>query len=350
MNSDKLRNWLTACVADLRAKRVLPVIVLLLAAAIAIPLLLSHSGKAASLAPLPAAPVLTTPTPTATATAVSERRHEPKQNYLTGPSHNPFITSTTASASTATTASTTTTSSTAGTASAGTSTAAAPASASSASSGTGASSGTSTSSGTGGSSKSGTRSATAAGGSSSARTVTVVTPTHTTTVARTTTVPATPLPYSTNQVAVTLLQAGVSSAPTPFHNLSRDQLLPSADNAFATYLGVRTDKRTAVFVLAAGSTVTGVGQCAPSASACTFLTLTPGQSARIATPSGATFTLSYAKLYTVSSSASVVAVDPAGAADVKSAERYIGALKTVRYGRYTGLLRIKLGTTVPVTR
>jgi hypothetical protein len=344
MNSDKLRNWLTACVADLRAKRVLPVLVLLITAAIAIPLLLSHSGKAASLAPLPAEPVLTTPAPTATATAVSEQRHEPKQNYLTGPAHNPFITSTTASTPTGTSTTSTTSSSTASPTSAQTTTAAAPASPSRAASGTG------TSSGTGASSKRGTRSATAAGGSSPARTVTVVTPTRTTTVARTTTVPAKPLPYSNFQVAVTLLQAGVSSAPTLFHNLSRDQLLPSADTPFATYLGVRVDEQTAVFVLAADSMVTGAGNCAPSASTCTFLTLIPGQSARIVIPSGATFTLSYAKLHTVSSSASVVAVDPAGAADVKSAESYIGALKTVSYGRYTGLLSIKLGATVPVTR
>jgi hypothetical protein len=331
LNPDNLRSWLAAIVADLRSKRVLPVVALLIAAAVAIPLLLSHSGKPASLAPLPASPTTTLAAPTATAAAVAERRHAPRQNYLTGPAHNPFVTSTTASPAT------------------GTSTAPAVSQVAATTS-TGATSAPAVASPASSSNASRAKTKTGAGGTTSPRTVTVSSPTRTTTVAKTTTLPARPLPYSNYQVEVALLQAGVNSAPTVFHNLSRDQLLPGADNAFVTFLGVRTDEQTAVFVLAGGSTVTGEGNCAPSASTCTFLTLVPGQSAKIVTPSGETFTLRYAKLHKVRSSSSVVTVDPTGAADVKSAQSYVRALNSASYGRYTGLLSIELGSTVPVSR
>jgi hypothetical protein len=388
MNSDNLRDLLNSFVADLRSKRVLPIVVLLIAAAIAIPLLLSHSGKAASLSPLPPAPTVTAPNPS---TALSAGRpHEPRQNYLTGPAHNPFISNTTTD--TATTSAATTSATGASTSTTGGSTSTTGGSTST----TGGSASGTSANGSGSGKVSSTcpngqqpvdadghelclicKHAVAALIGSQLKCLTPGAACDATDQAtyneygfscvsgrlrlgsgRTTTTATTtatqPLPYSNYEVEATILQAGVSSTPTVFHNLSRDELLPTASSAFATFLGVRTDRQTAVFVLSDDTTVTGEGNCAPSATTCTFLTLIPGQSARVVvTPSGSsspeTFTLRYGALRKVSSSASVITIDPTGAADVKAAESYVPALKTASYDRYTGLLSIKLGSTVPVT-
>jgi hypothetical protein len=325
MNPNDLRDRLASVVADLRARRLLPILLLLIAAAVAIPLLLSKSGKPANLAPLPPAPSVTAPSPVASTS--SSHRHEPSQNYLTGPSHDPFV-STTATPSAASTrtsssvsasVSTTATTRSPGTPTAGTSHAA----------------------------------TTATTRSPAASTVTVTTPATTKTVSTTTTVPAKPGPYTNYQVEVSLLQQGVATTPTVFHNLARDQLLPTDTDPFSTFLGVRTDKQTAVFVLTSDTTVTGSGDCAPSATQCTFLTLTPGEGVTaVVTPSGgapSTFTLRYVKLTKVVSNASTVTVDPTGATDIKAASAYVSQLKTIAYAQYTGLLSIDLGSTVPAT-
>jgi hypothetical protein len=333
VNPENLRNWLSSVLSDLRARTVLPILALLVAAAVAIPLLLSHAGKAASLAPLPPAPTVTVPTADVSAGTGGRHEHEPAQNYLTGPSHNPFVTTTTAAKTTTGTG----TSATAGGASTSVST----------------SSSASNSAGVGAAHTGSAGSGTQAGRTQPvARTVTVATPAATTTVARTTTVPAT-LRYANFEVEASLLQTGAADTPTVFHNLSRDQLLPTDEDTFAAFIGVRTDLQTAVFVLTDDTTVTGAGECAPSASRCTFLSLLPGQRVTIVVQApgavAATYTLAYDKVTDVRSNASTVTVDESGATDVKQGQTYLPPLKTIRYSQYTGLLSIHLGLTSPVT-
>ena len=337
MRPDDLRAWLIALAADLRSRRVLPLLGVLVLAAFIIPIALSHGGRAAALAPLPPPATTTTAPPISVSTTTS---HEPAQNYLTGPAHDPFIshTATTAAAPTSTGAQQLTPPR-AGTSSPPVTTTPAVASVS-----------TTPAVARATTSHPSTSTPSAA---VHAQTVTVRAPTSTTTVSHTTTV-AKPTPYSDYKAKISLLQAGVAGPPWVFHNLARDQLLPSDRGAFIAFLGIRTDKRTAVFLLTSQVQVRGQGRCAPSVAQCTFLELTPGQHATLAlsAPDGAvwTFTLRYLKLSRVETSASVVNVDPTGAADVKAATKSVPRLRSIRYTKFAGLLRVRLGSTAAVAR
>jgi hypothetical protein len=373
MNPDDLRNWLASVAAELRShKWLLPVLAILVAAAIVIPVALSKSGTPASVQSVPAAPSVTVPASTST----TPRHHAPSQNYLTGPAHNPFVsntqTATTAAASTATNATSSGHTSAAGSSSS------AGGSASSKKSST-----TKTTTTTEGC-PSGTRKVIYKGEPLCVEKVcphgtvaadidgrlACLAPGERCTAAYDnslgtygyrcvdgrvepeTKVKTTTGPYTDYQVELSLRQPSVSSVPTVFHNAARDQLLPNDDNIFGAFLGVRTDATTAVFVLTAHTSVTGQGRCTPSASSCEFLMLEPGQTAELTVhpPNGPTsaFVLRYVKLTKVLSSGSIVAVDSTGAAEIQQASGYVTQLRNAQYTPYTGLLSIGLGAAVPV--
>jgi hypothetical protein len=344
MNPDRLRNSLNGLTSDLRSRKLLAILAALIVVAIAIPILLSRSGTPATLAALPPTPTVTVPQSIATPVQTAHHR-DVAQKYLSDPAHNPFLTSASAGTQPAVAATQTTAS--------GSGTVASTSSSSTAGSAGSAAGGTA-SSGSGGSTTT-TSSAPAPSApvtSSPATTVTVTTPTATTPV-RTVTVVKTvtkPAPFTDYEAKVTLHQVGTASAPTVLDRLERYQLLPADNGAFASFLGIRPNKRTAVFLLAKGVEVSGQGLCAPSTADCTFLTLHPGQSARLVAPAWAgakTFTLSYAGVNAVTSSASVVDVDERGRAVVKAAAAQQSPLKGIVFGHYTGLLTIGLGHMSP---
>jgi hypothetical protein len=55
--------------------------------------------------------------------------------------------------------------------------------------------------------------------------------------------------------------------------LSEFRALPSSDNPILVFMGVKSDGKTAVFLIAANASVVGDGTCSPSDTECTFLYL-----------------------------------------------------------------------------
>jgi hypothetical protein len=70
---------------------------------------------------------------------------------------------------------------------------------------------------------------------------------------------------------------------TETRTLSEFRSLPSSDNPIAVFMGVKTDGKTAVFLMSSSTTTTGDGDCEPTDSECTFLYLKPGDSQLIET-------------------------------------------------------------------
>jgi hypothetical protein len=153
------------------------------------------------------------------------------------------------------------------------------------------------------------------------------------------------------QAKVSVRQAGTAAKPRLFRQLRRYQLLPADGGAYAAFLGVRTDKKTAVFVLGEDVTVSGQGRCAPSLADCTFLTLEPGESAKLQAPAWAaskTLILRYMGAGMVRSIANEVKVDQRGKSVIRAAAAEVPLLKQRTYGHFMGLLSIPLGSTVPI--
>jgi hypothetical protein len=317
---DHFRNFLLSAGADLKSRRLL--------IAIAIPLLMSHAGTATSLAALPPAPTVTALTPAATTRTVTPR-HAPKRSDVAGPAHDPFATTTTASSPT-TTASSPATAATGAAGRVSSTVSPAPAT------------------GEGAAGEAGTA-------SPSQSTVTVTTPGPTVIRVRTVTriktvVP--PPPFKAYEPRLSLRENSVAAKAQIYTALVRFELLPGGGGAFASYLGIRRDKRTAVFLLAEGVRVTaGDGDCTPTPWKCSILTLQPGQGVRLEVPAGVrshVFTLRYAGVDVITSSASLVYTDRGGRAAVAAAQARVPQLKKMQYARYTGLLSIALGSTAPV--
>ena len=309
MNSNRLRSLLSGLPAEFGSRRLFAVLGALVVIAVAIPLLLSRSGQAASLAPVPSAPTVTARRPVATAVTTG-RRHLVSRNYLAAPAHNPFVYRHAVSAAAAREA-----------------TAAKAAAAAAQDVQTGSS---------------------ASGGSSGAQSTTSV-PTRTVIEA----VPQ-PAPFSNFEAQVSLRESGTDSQPQVLNALMRFQLLPSDSDAFASFLGIREDRQTAVFLLADWITVSsGQGTCTPTPWKCSVLTLEPGESVTLRVPSGDVFkdfTLRYGGVRVITSSASLTYLDLSGRADVAADANKLHLLKKLRYAYYTGLLSIPLGTTTPVSQ
>lgn len=344
MNLGRIRSSLSTFAADLRSGRLLAGVGLLVLLAIAIPLVFSHPGTPASLAALAPVPPVTTPVPTPA--SVSTTQHPtPHTNYLAARAHDPFATASKPAA-------------------ASSSSQAGGGSAVASSRGTG-SAGSSTSSGSTGLATAASSNLVATTGSTDSANTTsqvsspvttpaagvpanVPTATGTTTVVRTVIAPA---PYADYEAKVFMRRDGATTKPRLFSRLSRYQLLPADSRPVLSFLGIRPDKRTAVFLLAGGVDVAGRGRCAPSTDKCTFLTLQPGQSVKLETPMWAgsqTFTLRFAGVAMITSSASVVNVDPSGRTFVRTTGTNYAPLRGISYGKFRGLLSIKLGATAPV--
>jgi hypothetical protein len=58
--------------------------------------------------------------------------------------------------------------------------------------------------------------------------------------------------------------------------LERFRALPSSDNPIVIFMGVKTDGKTAVFMVSSEATTTGDGRCEPSESSCLFLYMKKG--------------------------------------------------------------------------
>ncbi len=340
MDPTKLRDTFSRIASDLRSPRLLALVAALVVLAVAIPVLLSHSGTAADVASLPPVPAVTVPAGdgSATTSAVRASQHKaPSTSQVTGPVHNPFESKTSGKTS----GSATTPSSepqvasiTSGSSSASASSETSESSTSRASGSAGNASGASGQTGAG-AARGGTISAPA-----SERTLTVE---------KTVTEPA---PYANYLANFSLHQVGTTEKPRAVRGPVRFALLPSDNHAFASFLGVRTDGRTAVWLIATGVTVKGQGYCTPSPWKCSILTLTPGQKVTLEIPAGTDteqFTLRYTGVDLVRSTASLVYVDEGGRATVVAEQAHVPALKKMTYSRYTGLLSIVLGASVPAT-
>ena len=77
-----------------------------------------------------------------------------------------------------------------------------------------------------------------------------------------------------------------TSTELPTRTLKRLKALPSSEDAAVIYLGLLKDKKTAVFLVDGAATVQGDGKCLPSASDCQTLQMKRGDTAFIDMPGG----------------------------------------------------------------
>lgn len=225
---------------DLREKRLAPVAIILLAALIAVPVLLSKGSSSET-------PTATTPTPTATvaSAAVIKGTASPgstDSKLQTFSSRDPFE-------PTVRVVTTTTTTSTPSSSSG---------SSSSSSSGSSSSGSSSTGTSTGGGATNGTQPSTG----------TTTTPSGT--------------GNTTGETKTTLftytvdLRFGQGGGVKAYNNVKRLSLIPTSDNPKIVFLGVTTTGKTAVFLVDNSIGVdTAGGKCKPSPDQCTFLYLRP---------------------------------------------------------------------------
>jgi hypothetical protein len=320
---------LRALGTELRAKRLLPVVAVLIAALVAIPLVLAKPSPSADVPALPAVPGGTSPG--AGVPALSQQQ-APQTSNLPGPARDPFPqTSTTAGGGATATATATATTVTA-----------APNDASAAAPSTATTLTTTTATAT-------TTSATA----TTTTTTTTTTPatTKTTTTSTTTTTPArtTPAVPSASSYAVDLAfgPAQRGSLRT-YDDVERFVTFPSRWPAIV-FLGVERDGRTAEFLLSPQASPAGDGSCSPSRTQCTFLAMKPGQTELVlfqtATAATSEYQLRYASVQVrqISRAASGSRrVSQAGRRIVHAAGYYLHELLKLRYARLTGLLLSKL--------
>lgn len=85
----------------------------------------------------------------------------------------------------------------------------------------------------------------------------------------------------------------VGETSTEFPNTPRLTPLPSAENPLFVYLGVLSDKKTAVFMVAAASTAVGDGTCRPSPDLCETLEIKAGETEFLDVTTGDNQTVQY---------------------------------------------------------
>ncbi|HEY4098711.1 MAG TPA: hypothetical protein VGM33_24525 [Baekduia sp.] len=123
-----------------------------------------------------------------------------------------------------------------------------------------------------GGSSSGAGSGSTGGGSDTSTTPTSTTPAN-----------PTPKPDTTKKPDTTAadlyrvkLKFGEAGAERTYNNVARLTPLPSSDNPFFVYLGLKDDQKTAIFLVDADSVPTGDGTCKPSKANCAQIELKPG--------------------------------------------------------------------------
>jgi hypothetical protein len=208
-------SFLDTLFSDLREKRLWPVAVVLLAAIVAIPVLLPKKTKAPPVAQV--TPLAVPVTQLSAVPAVSVQS-TPTVSNLKGPARDPFtqpeLPSTTVTV--------------------------------------------------------GSTSTTAGSTSSSAATSTTPTTSTTSTTPTTTTTPSSGLTYLIFSVDLVLTKN--SGHPSTLRDITRLTPLPSG-SPFLVYLGVKTDRNTATFLVSSQAKPAGQGKCIPSARQCQFLDL-----------------------------------------------------------------------------
>ncbi len=326
----RFRNPLTPLIADLRAKRLLPVVALLLAALIAIPVLLSSPRSAPTVRTLPAVPGTggTGPSAAVPAVRVTKRSTKPRAG---GHGHDPFAQQVL------------------------------PQSGSGISSRRSASNSAAASRGGSTSSRVSTRS-TSTGSVTRSR----IGSAATTTVAGKVTTPASepPVPAPIYVHYAAKLSFGASRTPARvYSDPARFTTLPSLRRLALVFLGVGSDGRTTEFLVANHVFPAGQGHCTPSRTHCVYLHLKPGQAevffAKQSNGSVSESVLRYVSVtrYRVSAtSPGAVRVSRDGRRVVSWVAQLLPALRRLRYGARTGLLDSPLampanhqgGSVVPV--
>jgi hypothetical protein len=254
-------SFLNPIIADLREKRLWPVALVLLAALVAVPVLLS--GKSSSAGPSAAMPAPVT-APQMTALPAVSLKGEPAAAHLTGHGRDPFPGR--------------------GTKAQQATTGPSP----NASSGGGSSSG----SGSGGASSgsSGTSGGSSAGSSSSSGSGSGTTSTTTTTTTSTTPTPA-PQPSGLTNTETYTVNFGVTNAYGGVGRLTaaeRLTVLPSASQPLLVELGVLGGGHRVLFAVPPGTVVSGPGSCTPGPVDCQILSLGRGQTETISLAAGTT--------------------------------------------------------------
>ncbi len=104
------------------------------------------------------------------------------------------------------------------------------------------------------------------------------TPTPTTTTPKVQSPATQTLTYFTWRVGV---RFGRSGKLKSYRDVKRMTALPSSTFPFFSFMGVREDENTAVFLVSADVTASGDGKCIPSRTRCGMLELKPGDSTRL---------------------------------------------------------------------
>ncbi len=172
----------------------------------------------------------------------------------------------------------------------------------------------------------------------------------------TTTTPTTSTPAGASPtvtfftVAVDLAFGPVGKAAPHILNVERLTPFPSAANPVLVFLGVKADRKTAVFLLSSLAAPAGQGTCVPSARQCEFLDMTSGQRelllVRDATGGLTEYKLGVLGVHLQSTGSSATArhaymqQSKQGAAIIKAATPYSPALQSLTYSADTGTLSI----------
>jgi hypothetical protein len=296
-------SFFKAIVDDFREKRLWPVALALVGGLVAVPLLLPKSAAPSPVAPLPV--LATPPASSATAIPVVSEQTTPLPALLGGHARDPFAAPSQSGGSTST-----------GAAVAGAS--------GSSSTGT-----TPSTPSTGGSKSSGTS---PTGSSGSTKTSTGSSKSGS----------------STPQVltfAVDISFAKVGQPPKTYRKVARLTPFPSRTNPILVLLGVKSDQKTAVFLVSSSASATGKGTCVPLPSPCTFLELTTGEKERVLNVGRngnyATYQLELTAIRLISvpeGSSTSSPTSQTGERIVKWASRFVPALRSLAYSADTGLL------------
>ena len=91
------------------------------------------------------------------------------------------------------------------------------------------------------------------------------------------TVPVTPKKKKTYELYELAVRFGSTSADVKKRSVKRLQALPSAGNPVLIYLGVLDDKKTAVFMLDSGVVAQGDGECKPTRTTCETIHIREGE-------------------------------------------------------------------------
>lgn len=253
-------SYLNALISDLRDRKLWPVALVLVAALVAVPVVLSKTAQAPPARPLPSLAMPVTASNTGAAVSVEL---DPTQTPLHGKQRDPFTQQKLAAAAKALT----TTPSTG------------------IASGASASTGTTGSGGGAGSSSGSTGSTGSTGGGSVTVTPPVLPPNPVPSGGSgTKSGPASSALRPTQSYEVTLAETGASGSMKTFDSLTRLSVLPSSQLPRLVELGVLQGGRRVLFAVLPGTTLTGTGGCTPGPLDCEVLSLAVNQTEGISVP------------------------------------------------------------------